>query len=179
MRWILGVSQCERSNTDNRNGFSKCYDLLSKKTLHGVCLTGTSGKVCVSSGFPPRQYSKLEGSTSSKVEKAEAGSQSQSSFIAHANHPMCHHIPPLRHGQHCWGPAKRKLYKQSFKCCFCKVSSTGQVKVQHAQIPLLEQRNKSHFYCTEYTACYPVKRPKVKMWLILFKDATKEKRPFS
>lgn len=101
MRLILGVSQCERNNTDNKNGFSICYDLLSKKSLHGVCLTGTNGKVCVSSGFPTRQYSKLEGSTSSKVEKAEVGSQSQSSLIAHANHPMCHHIPALRCGQHC------------------------------------------------------------------------------
>lgn len=32
MRWILSVSQCERSDTANRNGCSTCYDLLSKST---------------------------------------------------------------------------------------------------------------------------------------------------
>lgn len=119
-----------------------------KKPLHGICLTGTSGKVCLSSGFPTCQYSKLERSTSSRLEEAEAGSQSQSSVKAHASHPMCHHIPAVRCGQHCQGPAKRKLYEQSFKCCFCKVSSTGQFRVQHAQILLLERKNNSHFYCT-------------------------------
>lgn len=148
MRWILGVSQCERSNTDNRDGFSVSYGLLSKKPLHGICLTGTSGKARLSSGFPTCQYSNLERSTSSGVEEAEAWSQSQSSVKAHANHPTCHHIPAVRCGQHCWGPTKAKFYKQSFKCCSCKVSSTGQFRVQHAQIPLLEWKNNSHFYYT-------------------------------
>lgn len=161
---------------DNRNGFSISYDPLSKKPLHGVCLTGTSGKVWLPSGFPTSQYSELKGSTSSRVEEAEAGPQSQSILTAHASPPMCHHFPAVRCGQHCPGPAKRKLYKKSFKCCFCKGSSIGQVRVQHAQIPLLEWKNDSHFYCT---ACYPMKKPKVKMWWILVKDATKEKRPLS
>lgn len=63
-----------------------------KKTLHGISLTGTSGKVCLSSGFPSFQYTKLERSTSSGVEEAEAESQSQSGVKAPAKHPICHHI---------------------------------------------------------------------------------------
>lgn len=56
------------------------------KALLGICLRGANGKAWLSSGFPTSRYSNLEGSTSSRVEEAEVGSQNQSSLIAHTNH---------------------------------------------------------------------------------------------
>lgn len=70
----------------------------SVKALLDMSLRGTNGKVWLSSGFPTSRYSNLEGSTSSRVEEAEAESQSQSSLTAHTNHLMCYHIPAARCG---------------------------------------------------------------------------------